>query len=295
MPIYTPPTLTGYNATPPTDAGAVAEENKVKWATYKDKLHDPVITQVNAINANALTIFTKLLFNGITNVTANYPITTGDIGKVQSVNGAFTVNLIAIASVSGFEYFSHIVFNAGTSQVILNGNGTETIDGVGAAYETLNLRPGEYAIVYLAGSIWRTIKGFSTDIIYANFQNHGDYSGNLSEGQLIWPWSAPTKLADPATLPTGVGLGCAFSPNGEFLAVAHDITPFITIYQRSGTTFNKLTNPATLPTGAGYSCAFSANGEFLAVAHDITPFITIYQTTKNMPENGILYAEGFIA
>ena len=85
------------------------------------------------------------------------------------------------------------------------------------------------------------------------------------------------KLADPATLPAGGGNGCAFSADGNYLAVAHTTTPFITIYKRSGDTFTKLANPATLPTGTGNSCAFSADGNYLAVVHGTTPCITIYK------------------
>ena len=40
----------------------------------------------------------------------------------------------------------------------------------------------------------------------------------------------PTKLANPATLPTSTGFGCTFDPTGTYLAVAHDGSPYITIY-----------------------------------------------------------------
>ena len=105
-----------------------------------------------------------------------------------------------------------------------------------------------------------------------------DFSGTpVNIIHKLFPWSTPTKLANPGTLPTGNGNGCSWSPNGEFLAITHFTTPYILIYQRSGTTFTKLANPATLPTGNGRDCSWSPNGEFLAVAHDTTPFITIYQ------------------
>ena len=42
---------------------------------------------------------------------------------------------------------------------------------------------------------------------------------------------APVKLANPATLPTGTGRGCSFSPDGTYLAVAHSVSPFLTIYK----------------------------------------------------------------
>lgn len=92
-----------------------------------------------------------------------------------------------------------------------------------------------------------------------------------------FPWAAPTLLSNPATLPPGAGGGVAWSPNGEFLAVASTTTPFITIYQRFGTSFFKMDNPATLPAGNATSCAWSPDGQFLAVGHITTPFVTIYQ------------------
>jgi len=105
-----------------------------------------------------------------------------------------------------------------------------------------------------------------------------DYSGDLNPRvTVLFPWSAPTKLADPADLPGNTGYGAAWSPNGEFLAVAHNIDPRITIYQRSGITFTKLADPADLPASTGRGAAWSPNGEFLAVAHSSSPYITIYQ------------------
>jgi hypothetical protein len=93
---------------------------------------------------------------------------------------------------------------------------------------------------------------------------------------LISPAFPDVKLTDPSTLPTGIGRGTAFSPDGVYLSVAHDSSPYITIYKRSGDVFTKLTNPSTLPTGAGYGTAFSPDGVYLSVAHDSSPYITIY-------------------
>ena len=85
----------------------------------------------------------------------------------------------------------------------------------------------------------------------------------------------PTKLADPATSPTGTGWGCAFDPTGTYLAVAHSSSPSITIYKRSGDTFTKVADPSTLPNYDGYGCAFDPTGMYLAVAHYGSPYITI--------------------
>ena len=39
------------------------------------------------------------------------------------------------------------------------------------------------------------------------------------------------KLANPAALPTGNGYGCSFGALNGYLAVAHDISPFVTVYK----------------------------------------------------------------
>ncbi len=104
-----------------------------------------------------------------------------------------------------------------------------------------------------------------------------DYSGNFTTLIPQLPWESPTKITDPSSLPTGPVYGTAWSPNGEFLAVAHNTSPYITIYQKTGDSFTKVTNPGTLPTGIAYNCAWSPTGEFLSVVHDTSPYVTIYQ------------------
>ena len=86
-----------------------------------------------------------------------------------------------------------------------------------------------------------------------------------------------TKLADPASLPSGTARGVAFSADGMYMAVSHSASPSVTIYKRSGDTFSKLANPAALPSGTANGVAFSADGMYMAVAHDAGYFITIYK------------------
>jgi Tol biopolymer transport system component len=113
----------------------------------------------------------------------------------------------------------------------------------------------------------------------------GDYSGNLAPNvQAVFPWGTPEKLDDPSTLPTGGGFDVKWSPNGEFLVAGHQVSPFITFYQRTGKQLTRLTNPTTLPDGTsnGNGVAWSPNSEFLAFANSssggaTTPLIFIYQ------------------
>ena len=76
------------------------------------------------------------------------------------------------------------------------------------------------------------------------------------------------------TLP-GDGYGCAFSPDGQFLAAAHYNSPYLTVIRTSDWT--KVTTP-TLP-GIGYGCAFSPDGQFLAAAHYGSPYLTVIRTS----------------
>ena len=69
----------------------------------------------------------------------------------------------------------------------------------------------------------------------------------------------------------------AAAPFGKYLAVAHNVTPFVTTYGVDVDDFNKLANPSALPAGIGRGVAFSGDGTYMAVAHQTTPFITIYK------------------
>lgn len=106
-----------------------------------------------------------------------------------------------------------------------------------------------------------------------------DFSGNGSPSPIFlqFPWSAPVKLTNPSSLPAGDGQAVATTPSGEYVAVGHATSPFISIYQRKGTEFVKLTDPGTLPAAAVTGVAFSNNGEFLACTHASSPFVTVYQ------------------
>ena len=87
----------------------------------------------------------------------------------------------------------------------------------------------------------------------------------------------------PITVPS-TSYGCAFSPDGSLLAVAHGGSPNITIYNTSD--WSKVTDPAQLPTSTGYGCAFSPDGSLLAVAHTESPYITTYDTSTWVVESG---------
>ena len=72
--------------------------------------------------------------------------------------------------------------------------------------------------------------------------------GSLSKNKLL-----PT----PATLPTGAANGCAFSPDGSKLAVAHTNSPFVTVYNTSDWSNTELPHRAV---SQGRAVAFVSAG-----------------------------------
>ena len=65
------------------------------------------------------------------------------------------------------------------------------------------------------------------------------------------------QLLPPATLPPNTANGCAFSPDGAFLAVAHQTAPYVTIYNTSN--WSKADSVAPV-SGTVRAVSFSAAG-----------------------------------
>lgn len=61
------------------------------------------------------------------------------------------------------------------------------------------------------------------------------------------------RLADPAVIPPGYVNAMTFKPNSAVLAVGHETTPFITLYNTAD--WSKRANPATLPPSAAVALA----------------------------------------
>lgn len=92
-----------------------------------------------------------------------------------------------------------------------------------------------------------------------------------------YPWVDPMLMTDIAEMPTEKVHSLAWSPNGEFLAVGYDDSPYFTCLQRFGTSFVELEFPGTNP-GNPISMAWSPNGEFLAIGTtSSTHELVIYQ------------------
>ncbi len=77
------------------------------------------------------------------------------------------------------------------------------------------------------------------------------------------PSSGAAGVSSPF-MPSNTGNGVDFSPNGDYLAVAHNSSPFCTVYRKNGASFVKL--PSLLSLGNnGRAVSFSADSNFLSV------------------------------
>jgi hypothetical protein len=95
-----------------------------------------------------------------------------------------------------------------------------------------------------------------------------------SDDKILRDWTfAPNVAGTPDQIKT--------ASTGNFTAVAHATTPFVTIFNTSVFPLTQLSNPASLPAGTGRAVAWGNADEFLAVAHSTTPFVTIYQRSGN--------------
>ena len=98
------------------------------------------------------------------------------------------------------------------------------------------------------------------------------------------------RINGTPTLPN-IGLGCAFSPDGQYLAVGHFGAPYLTVID--ATDWSVVSGTPALPSN-GQSCAFSPDGEYLAVGHNGSPSLTVIDTadwsvvsgTPTLPSNG---------
>jgi len=148
---YTSNTISGYNSTPPADDGSTTEANKVKWATVKSKLTDPIKTLSEANNSD---IATALDYGPVSVVSTTTTLGVAQNNQFINLSGA-AVPTLGDAATLGAGWFCDVK-NTG-SNVITMARATpgDTINDV-SADDTLN--PLDY-IRYVVNS---AANGFDT-------------------------------------------------------------------------------------------------------------------------------------
>lgn len=121
---YTDESIVGYNATPPSDDGALTESNRLSWAKHKTKLSDPIKTALESINSKLINQFDE----SIKDVTTGYTTIAGDYKRIINITGAGTVDLGDAATLA-LGYIVNIT-NSHTANITVGRNtGTDTING----------------------------------------------------------------------------------------------------------------------------------------------------------------------
>lgn len=121
---YTTTSVSGYNASPPSDGGATTEENRITWTKIKSKLPDPLKTAIEAIDTALVAAFD---FGPLSKGTT-YTTVAGDHLKTISCTSAITVNLLD-ASTATAGYTVNISNQSTGNVTIGRATAGDTING----------------------------------------------------------------------------------------------------------------------------------------------------------------------
>lgn len=124
---YSTTSVSGYNATPPSDGGAATEENRITWAKIKTKLPDPIKTALESIDSKLVTAFDV----GPSSKSINYSTVAGDHLKTLSCTAAITVSLMDAATATA-GYTVSISNQSGGVVTIGRATSGDTINGSAA-------------------------------------------------------------------------------------------------------------------------------------------------------------------
>lgn len=97
-----------------------------------------------------------------------------------------------------------------------------------------------------------------------------------------WQTGSPVKIADPAQ-PDFSAYACAWSLDGNWMAVAHSNGSGLTLYSVSGGVFTKVAQPASPPNSRCLAVAFSPDSRFLAVGGVSNDDVWIYDLSGGAP------------
>lgn len=219
-------------------------------------------------------------------------------GSTQVYDVAVSFN--ASPYVSVYPWTTGVGFGSKyANPAVLPGSGVNNTDGVNFRYTAggsqiaVASSVSPYVFVYP----WTTGSGFgskyadpgtlpggpATAVAFA--EDHIAVSTTISPYVSVYPWSTAlgfgSKYADPATLPTGAAYDVSwYNLSAAAIAVAHNNSPYMSVYQFTAGFGTKYSDPSTLPTGTGYGVDFTngvaAGSRSLAVGHAISPYVSVY-------------------
>lgn len=146
---FTAPTLSGYNATPPDDDGSQVSTNALKWSNHIDKIGDPLRAYALALSSATSAAFGLTLGQTYSQKSSNYTVLEADRGTIIEVTATAIITLPAAATAGdGFPLL--IVASGAATQVTIDGDGSETINGA----TTVTLLDGQSALITCNGTAW---------------------------------------------------------------------------------------------------------------------------------------------
>lgn len=194
---YSSTSVSGYNASPPSDAGAATEENRITWSKIKTKLPDPLKTAIEAIDTNLVTAFDV----GPVSKSANYTTVADDHLKTISCTAAITISLMD-ASTATAGYTVNISNQSSGNVTIGRATPGDTINGT-AADMTLTTMTAATLRVNLAATGYEVI-----GVSVKELAELGRADGNF-----IVADGTKFVVESGATARTSLGLGTAATQN----------------------------------------------------------------------------------
>lgn len=152
--IYTPTSVSGYNANPPPDDGTQVPNNLVTWANTKTKIGDPLNTAVVSVDSNVTAAVGKLTDGAaVLAITTNYQVLAADQGKLIKVTQSGVTITTPDATAVGAPFMFHVLnLSTGTITLAGNANGPQDVDGQTSQV----LQPGSGCACKTDGSNWFT-------------------------------------------------------------------------------------------------------------------------------------------
>jgi hypothetical protein len=155
---YTSVTINNYNANPPPDDGTTIPANQLTWAKHKTKIGDPLKTAIEAVDTNVSAALGKVIGGGgITSTSIDYTVVAADQGKLVKATASLTITTPDATDVGSPFVFG--VVNLGDGDVTVDGNGSQTINGI----DSIALGIGRGALLWTDGSNWFAI-GFTSEV-----------------------------------------------------------------------------------------------------------------------------------
>ena len=188
--------------------------------------------------------------------TAADRVQTGEDAAAAAASAAAASAVTGIPAFGAGDAGKVMVVNPGETGYTLGAVQTPLVSG--ANIKTINgasiLGSGDIAVEsFSTGDIIFSTQDLSApDWLRADGSAYlqASYPDLYAEVGLLMQLPLP-KLSNPADLPTSNGYGVAFSPDGTYMSVAHDASPYITIYKPLGYDASTLFIVPMIDTPAG--------------------------------------------